>query len=248
VIVLSILGALLFLVSTVVCSILSVVVSLIDPSGKSYLWLARVWSKSCLFSFGIRVRVVGTEHLQRGRNYVYAANHSSYMDIPILLAYIPDNLRLTLRSSLTRIPIWGWALLVGPFLILDRSNPQRAQRTIGKAIERIQSGASVLFFPEGTRTMSGTMQPFKRGAFHLAQDARVPVVPIALIGAYRILPRHKWLPRWGLRAEIIIGEPIDPPPIAPEAASEKRAEEIRLMQEAERRVIEMLTHEEKAFT
>jgi 1-acyl-sn-glycerol-3-phosphate acyltransferase len=241
VIFLSILGALLFLVSTIVCSTLSVAVSLIDPSGKSYLWLARVWSKSCLLSFGIRVRVVGTEHIQPGQNYVYAANHSSYMDIPILLAYIPDNLRLTLRSSLTRIPIWGWALLVGPFLILDRSNPQLAQRTIGKAIERIRNGASVLFFPEGTRTMNGTMQPFKRGAFHLAQEAGVPILPIALIGAYRILPRDKWLPRWGQRAEIVIGEPIYPPHVPPESASEKRTEEIRLMHEAERRVTKMLT-------
>jgi 1-acyl-sn-glycerol-3-phosphate acyltransferase len=240
VIVLSIIGALLFLVSTVVCSILSVIVALLDRSGKSYLWLARIWSKSCLLSFGIRIRITGAEHIKQGQNYVYAANHSSYFDIPILIGYIPDNIRLTLRSSLTRIPIWGWALLVSPFLILDRSNPIRAQRTIGKAIEKIRKGASVLFFPEGTRTMNGTMQPFKRGAFHLAREAGVPILPVALIGAYEILPRNKWLPKWGHSTEIRIGEPVYLQQILQESSSTGKAEETRLMQEAERRVREML--------
>ncbi len=239
-ILLSILGAGLFLVSTVVCSVFSVIAALVDRSGKTYLWLARLWSKSCLLSFGIRVQLRGAEHIQPGQNYVYAANHSSYMDIPILLAYIPDNLRLTLRSSLTRIPIWGWALLVGPFLILDRSNPKHAARMIRRAVERICDGASVLFFPEGTRTADGAMQHFKRGAFHLAVESKVPVLPVAIIGSYHILPRNKWLPRWGCRAEIRIGEPIYPNEIRLESTSSERAEEVRLMTEAERRVRAML--------
>jgi 1-acyl-sn-glycerol-3-phosphate acyltransferase len=239
-IVLSIWGVLLFLVTTIVFSIVSVMAALVDRSGKTYLGVAKIWSKWSLFFFGIHVSIKGAEHIQRGQNYVYAANHSSYMDIPILLGHVPDNLRLTLRSSLTRIPIWGWALMVGPFLVLDRSNPQRAQRTITKAIERIQAGASVLFFPEGTRTHSGTMQPFKRGAFHLAREAGVPVLPVALIGSFRILPRHKWLPKWGCAAEIRIGEPIYPRHVSPESATEKRAEELRLTEETERRVRELL--------
>ena len=239
-IVLSILGVLLFLVTTIVFSIVSVFAALVDRSGKTYLWVAKLWSRSSLVFFGIRVRIEGAEHIQHGQNYVYAANHSSYMDIPILIGYIPDNLRLTLRSSLTRIPIWGWALLVGPFLILDRSNPQDAQRTIGKAITRIQSGASVLFFPEGTRTHTGQMEPFKRGAFHLAREAGVPVLPVALIGSFHILPRHKWLPLWGQSAVIRIAEPVYPRAVSSDSAAEKRAEEVRLMQEAERSVRAML--------
>jgi 1-acyl-sn-glycerol-3-phosphate acyltransferase len=240
VIVLSILGVLLFLVTTIVFSIVSVFAALMDRSGKTYLWVAKLWSRSSLVFFGIRVRIEGAEHIQPGQNYVYAANHSSYMDIPILIGYIPDNLRLTLRSSLTRIPIWGWALLVGPFLILDRSNPQAAQRTIGKAITRIQSGASVLFFPEGTRTHTGQMEPFKRGAFQLAREAGVPVLPVALIGSFHILPRHKWLPLWGRSAVIRIAEPVYPQTLSPDSPAEKRAEEVRLMQEAERSVRAML--------
>jgi 1-acyl-sn-glycerol-3-phosphate acyltransferase len=178
---------------------------------------------------------VGTENIEAGKNYVYAANHSSYMDIPILLGMIPDNLRLTLRSSLTRIPIWGWALLTGPFLILDRTNAAKAKKTIDTAIERIRDGASVLFFPEGTRTATGDMQPFKRGAFHLAREARVPVLPVAVIGSYDILPRNKWLPKWGQKTEIRIGSPIYSNLMEPE-----RKDEIRLMEETEQSVRALL--------
>ena len=150
---LSIVATVLFLIMTIVFSDRLCIRGSHGPKRETHIFgLRRVWSKAVSFLFGVRVRLKGTEHIHHGQNYVYAANHSSYMDIPILLGISPIILRLTLRSSLTRIPIWGWALLVGPFLVLDRTNPQRAQRTIGKAIERIQSGASVLFFPEGTRT------------------------------------------------------------------------------------------------
>ena len=236
-IILSIIATLLFLVSTIFFSFLSVIAAIVDRSGRAYLWVGRTWSKSGLLFFGTRIKVSGAEHIKAGQNYVYAANHSSYMDILILLGYIPDNLRLTLRSSLTRIPIWGWALLTGPFITIDRSNAAKAERSIRRAIERIRNGASVLFFPEGTRTPNGSMQPFKRGAFHLAKESGVPILPVAVIGSYQILPRHEFLPRWGKCAEIRIGEPIFPKNVP---ASETRAEEIRLMQDTEIRVREML--------
>ena len=159
------------------------------------------------------------------------------MDIPVLLAGIPDNLRLTLRRSLTRIPIWGWALLASPFLILDRSNPKLAAITVRLAAERIRSGASVLFFPEGTRTPTGAMQAFKRGAFHLALESGAPILPVAIIGTYEILPRNKWLPQWGRHVTIKIGEAIQPREVAPENL---RAEEIRVMREVEAAVRELL--------
>ncbi len=228
-IILSILGALLFLAVTCVFSTLSVFGAL-DRSGKVYFWFARTWSQICLLLFGIRLRVLGTEHVEHGRNYVYVANHSSFVDIPVLLVGIPDNLRLSLRRSLTRIPIWGWAVLASPYLILDRSNPKRAASTVQRAVERIRNGDSILFFPEGTRTPTGTMQSFKRGAFHLAAEAHAPILPVAIAGTYEILPRHQWLPKWGKRVTITIGEAIEPQDVAPENL---RTEEIRVMREAE---------------
>ncbi|MFI5201490.1 MAG: lysophospholipid acyltransferase family protein [Candidatus Kapaibacterium sp.] len=239
-ILLCILGALLFLAITCVLSILSVFAALIDRSGKAYLWFARVWSKIGLLLFGIRLRVLGTEHIEPGQNYVYVANHSSYMDIPVLLAGIPDNLRLTLRSSLTRIPIWGWALLVSPFLILDRSNPKRAASTVRRAVERIRGGASVLFFPEGTRTPTGAMQAFQRGAFHLAVESGAPILPVAIAGTFEILPRHQWLPKWGKHVTITIGGAIH---LREGTKENRRAEEMRVMREAEIQIRKLLSEE-----
>jgi 1-acyl-sn-glycerol-3-phosphate acyltransferase len=233
---LSALASIIFLVATVLLSILSAVAAVVDRSGFLYLLVARVWSRLGLILFGARVKVHGTENIQKGHNYVYVANHSSYMDIPILIGCIPDNVRLTLRSTLTRIPIWGWALMISPFIILDRSDAAKAQRSIRKAID-VMRHASVIVFPEGTRSPNGEMQSFKRGAFHLAREAGSAILPVAVIGAYDLLPRNKILPKWGQRAEIRIGKPIYPAEVPHD---KYRAEEIRLMHEAEQRVRELL--------
>ncbi len=237
-IILSAVAAIVFIIVTIVFSILSVFVALLDRSGNAYLWVARMWARCALLLFGIRVTVKGTHHIKKGQNYVYAANHSRYMDIPILLGYIPDNLRLMLRNTLTRIPIWGWALLIGPFIIVDRSNAKKAEGSIRVAIDRIRKGASVLIFPEGTRTSTGEMQSFKRGAFHLAREAGAPILPVAVIGAFEILPRHRFLPRWGMKAELRIGEAVYPMGVPPEG---HRSEEIRLMKESEDRTRALLS-------
>jgi 1-acyl-sn-glycerol-3-phosphate acyltransferase len=234
---LSILASILFAVGTVFFSIFSVPLSVFDRSGKSYLWISRIWSRFFLLLFGIRVTIKGTENIRHGEHYVYVANHSSYTDIPLLLATVPDDIRLILRRSLTRIPIWGWALLVGPFLIIDRSSATKSQRTLKQAVETIRKGASVLLFPEGTRTNTGTVQPFKRGAFHLAYDSNAPILPVAIIGSYNIMSRHETLPKWGRRAEVRIGEAIYPQAHSAESA---RSAEIELMREAESRVRALL--------
>src|SRR6185503_3807800 len=111
-------------------------------------------------------------------------------------------------QSLTRIPIWGWALLVSPMIIIDRSSPARSKKSLAKAIGKINDGASVLLFPEGTRTPDGHLHDFKRGAFHLAYQSGAKVLPVALIGTYDILPRHKKMPQPG-HVTIRIGTPLE---------------------------------------
>ena len=235
--ILSLLACILFAIGTIFFSIASIPLSLLDRSGKSYLWISRLWARFFLLLFGVRVTIKGLEHIRKGEHYVYVANHSSNTDIPLLLANIPDNIRLILKSSLGRIPIWGWALTVSPFLMIDRSSAAKSQQTLKKATDTIRAGASVLLFPEGTRTPTGELQAFKRGAFHLAYDSGAPILPVAVIGAYNFMSRHDKLPKWGQRTEIRIGEAIYPKPPSGEHA---RAAEIALMQEAEARVRALL--------
>lgn len=204
----SILATIAFVIVTIIFSIVSVPAAVIDRSGRSYLWLARTWSKIFLWLYGIHIYVHGLKNLSLNKNYVYIANHSSYTDIPVLLAAIPDNIRLILRHSLTRVPIWGWALLVSPFLIIDRSSASKAKQTIDKAISTIRNGASVILFPEGTRTSDGNIQSFKRGAFKLAYDSATPIIPIALRGTFDVLPRQEKLPRTNKTVTVNIGAPL----------------------------------------
>ncbi|MDP4198760.1 MAG: lysophospholipid acyltransferase family protein [Bacteroidota bacterium] len=239
-IVLSILASILVTLFTVVCSTVSVFASLIDRSGRTYLVIARLWSKGILLLFGVRLRVRGAENIEAGHHYVYVSNHTSFMDIPALLAAINNNIRLTYRSTLTRTPIWGWALRMGPFLMIDRSNAAQAQRTLTKAMETIKSGASIQLFPEGTRSYDGKMHPFKRGAFSLAYAAHTAIIPVALIGTHESLPRNQIMPNWGKPMEVRIGKPIFPREVPP---TETRAEEMRLMRESEEAVRKLLANE-----
>jgi 1-acyl-sn-glycerol-3-phosphate acyltransferase len=203
-----IVSTILFLVITILMSVISIVFALIDRSGNAYLLLARLWGRLFLMLFGAKLEVSGVENLDTKSNYVFCANHSSYTDIPILFAGLPMYVRLILRRSLTRIPIWGWALLASPMIIIDRSNPTKAKRTLEQAADIIRSGASVLLFPEGTRTHTGEIQPFKRGAFHIAYQSRAEVVPVKITGAFKFLPRTERLPKIGTKLSVRIGKPL----------------------------------------
>lgn len=233
----SILATILFVLVTIVLSLLSIPAALIDRSGRSYLWLARTWSKIFLWLYGIHVRVEGLEKVKPDEHYVFVSNHASYTDIPVVLAAIPAQIRIILRHELTRVPIWGWALLTSPFLIVDRSNASKARETLAKAAETIKAGASVLLFPEGTRTHDGKLQEFKRGAFKLAFDSQTTILPIALIGTFDALPRTEKLPRAGSKVIVRVGEPI---PFIVDPNTPTRTQEIALMKASEDQVRAML--------
>ena len=224
----SVVAAIVFVIVTIVMSVLSIPAAVIDRTGRSYLWLARIWSKIFLLLFGVKLKVIGAENIRKGIPTVYVANHASYADAPAVLAAVPDNVRLMFRDSLTRIPIWGWALRLSPFLLISRTNATKAKASLENATRVIRSGAAVLLFPEGTRTADGEVQSFKRGAFKIAIESGAQVIPVAIIGTFELLPRTETLPNWGRPIEIRIGAPIKL-----EIGSEGRAAEIQLAALAE---------------
>jgi 1-acyl-sn-glycerol-3-phosphate acyltransferase len=191
-------------------SIAGVIATLVDRSGRLYHVMFQQWAKATLWLLRIKVRIRGAENLDPGRNYVFLPNHSSYLDIPVLAATMPQPFRLIFKEELTKVPIWGWALLVSPHIRIKRTDARDAMASIERAAEEIHDGASVVIFPEGTRTATGQLGEFKRGGFLLATKSGVPLVPVAIQGTYPLLSRHDRKVRPG-SVELVIGRPIANP-------------------------------------
>lgn len=167
------------------------------------------WAPVVLLIAGVRVHVEGREHLDTSQPMVYVANHESHMDIPAFFVSIPVNLHFIAKQELRKIPVFGWALLVGGMIFIDRSNREKAKQSLQSAALKIAKGKSVISFPEGTRTKNGEIGMFKRGSFILARQAKVPVVPVAIEGSREILASGSYSMRPGL-IKIKVLPPIHP--------------------------------------
>lgn len=223
----------LVIVVTIYYSITSMIVVLFDRSGRRYHRIMRRWSRILLWLFGIETSVKGTENIPQGASHIYLANHSSYLDIIVLGVTIPDDMRFVFKRELTKIPIFGWGLARGPYILIDRTDARNAMASIEQAAKQIGEGASVAIFPEGTRTHDGKLGPFKRGGFLLAMKSGVPMLPVAIRGTYQLLSRHDKKVRPG-RVEVIIGTPIEEKPDA------TRVEEQAIQAEVREQLLTML--------
>lgn len=170
--------------------------------------LGRVWSWLVVNVCGVRIHTEGFEAIDTSRAYVVMANHTSHFDVISLYRTIPMPLRFVAKKELTYVPIFGWVLTLGAAIVIDRKNRQRAIASVERARRAVERGESVLFFPEGTRSMPGELGPLKKGGFHLATDLGAPILPIGIEGTGDVMPRDSHLVRPGsvvLRA----GKPIE---------------------------------------
>ncbi|MEQ1949489.1 MAG: lysophospholipid acyltransferase family protein [Bryobacteraceae bacterium] len=178
----------LIILSTIVCGLLSILVTLFDKTGDTGIVVARLWARSLLLFAGVKVKVEGLEKLP-GRSCVICSNHLSYMDTPVVLSSIPERFRFLAKRGLFEIPFLGTHLTQAGHIPVPREDPRAAVKTMTQAAEIIRTrGISMLVFPEGGRSFDGVLQPFKEGAAYIAIKAGVPIVPIALIGTREVLP------------------------------------------------------------
>ena len=189
---------------TVVLGSVSLLSTFVDRTGNFAHRCARAWARLILGTTGVRVRVRGLEHLQPGRSYVFAANHQSIYDIPILFTSIPAQLRIVAKESLGRIPFMGWHLRRAGHLLVDRRNPgadivQKMRRLVGES-------SSLIVFPEGTRSVDGSIGRFKKGSFLVAIDAKLPVVPVSVRGSRHVMRKGQLTVRPG-EVELTIHPP-----------------------------------------
>jgi 1-acyl-sn-glycerol-3-phosphate acyltransferase len=180
----------------------------LSPGGELYLKYARIWSGWILKSLGIPLEVVSRERLEPGRTYVLMSNHQSVFDIFALFRGVDHPLRMVAKRVLFWIPVLGWSMWMCGFIPIDRSNRERAIKSLDRAARKIRSGVSVLVFPEGTRSRDGTLQPFKKGGFMLALKAGVPVVPVVVLGTDEIMEKGS-LKVGHAEVEVRIGRPIE---------------------------------------
>lgn len=187
----------------------SLPVMLVTRSGDFPMWLARrAWSPLCMWTTGCRRIVERLPPLPDGP-LIFASNHESALDIWVLVEALPRTVRFVAKRELFRIPIFGWYMRLGGHVPVERSNHARAVQSLRQAAALVRAGTSLIVFPEGTRSRSGRIQPFKKGPFVVAMQARVPVIPIAISGSGNVTPSQHVAVHPGT-IRVAAGDPIDP--------------------------------------
>ncbi|WP_051184967.1 lysophospholipid acyltransferase family protein [Desulfatiglans anilini] len=195
-------------IDTILFCLWTAILAIFDRTGDTiHAWVARPWGKSILWGCGVKVRVVGAEGVDGSKPRIYMSNHQSFFDIFALLAYLPVNFKFIMKQELMRIPLFGFAVRRAGYIGIVRDDPRKAVESMNKAAQRIRDGASVLIFPEGTRSIDGSLQGFKRGGFNLAVKSGCDIVPIGISGSHAIVPKGSLRVNRGT-IEMRIGAPI----------------------------------------
>ncbi len=192
---------------TFVLGTASLLSSFFDHRGRIQHNLARLWSRLILLTCGSPLTVTGLEHLNLAQPAIYAANHSSALDIPVLYVGLPFQFRILAKLELFRLPILGSHLKRSGQIPIDRADARASLRSLSAASQTVKSGRNLVIFPEGGRSTDGHLQPFLGGTFYVAIKAQVPIVPMAIVGAFEALPMNTFTIRPS-RFQLIIGEPI----------------------------------------
>lgn len=177
------------------------------PTARTFQKWAGRWSRWILGATGVRVQVDDHARLDPGAPCIFVANHQNALDIFVLGAGVPYPFGFVAKAELEKTPLLGTALRHSPGVFVDKRDPRTAVKSVQEAGERIRAGTSVLVFPEGARSYSGGLLPFQRGAFVLAAEAGVPLVPVSILGAYRLLDERRFVFKPG-RVQVVLHPPI----------------------------------------
>lgn len=196
------------IIDTIISALIALVGGIFNPYSSFNNAVTRTWARILLISAGIKMEVVGRENIQAGESYIVVANHQSQMDIPVVMVAIPLPLKFMAKKELFGVPFLGWGMKGVGMLKIDRGNTKQAIATLKDAENLIRlHQLSILAFPEGTRSLNGKMKPFKKGAFVLAINTGLPVLPVSISGSRKISPKGKKRIRSG-RVKVVIHLPL----------------------------------------
>jgi len=192
---------------TLVLGLLALPGGLFDRNGRRLHWFSRAWSWLIMKTILSPVKVTGLDKIDTSRPHVYAVNHASAMDIPVLYVYLPFQFRIVFKKELLAYPVVGWQLKRSGQVCIDQQKPTNSIAAIRSAVKSLKAGMPLVIFPEGGRTPDGEIKPFLPGAFFLALKAQVDIVPVALMGTYELLPMDTYHIKCR-PLEMRVGEPI----------------------------------------
>jgi len=183
-----------FLPLTFLLAAAALITTMFDATGRAYHRFACLWSRVGLLMAGVTVETHGADRIPGSEPVIFMSNHQSNFDIFALYQAIPRQFRWIAKEELFALPVFGLSMRRAGYIPLDRSDGRRSLRSMEEAAAQIRGGKSVVIFPEGTRSDDGHLIPFKKGAFLLAERARVPIVPVTISGSSRINPANQlWL-------------------------------------------------------
>ena len=201
----------IFIVASVITSLTTVLGCML---GNGHFWgyyPGKYWSRLAIWLCLLPVKVEGRELLDKKQSYVFVANHQGAFDIFLIYGFLNRNFKWMMKKGLRKIPLVGIACEYAHHIFVDKSGPSKIRKTYDTARETLKEGMSVVVFPEGARSFTGHMGVFRRGAFMLADELQLPVVPLTINGSFNVKPRMKdlfwvfWHP-----LKLTIHEPIAP--------------------------------------
>jgi 1-acyl-sn-glycerol-3-phosphate acyltransferase len=194
-------------VYTLAMGVLALPGGLFDRDGRRLHWFSRAWSWLIMKTILSPVKVTGLDKIDTSKPHVYAVNHASALDIPVLYVYLPFQFRIVFKKELLAYPVVGWQLKRSGQVCIDQQKPTNSIAAIRSAVKSLKAGMPLVIYPEGGRTPDGEIKPFLPGAFFLAIKAQVDIVPVALVGTYELLPMDTYHIKCR-PLEMRVGEPI----------------------------------------
>lgn len=221
----------LLLIYTVVLGVITIIGCYLCGGYFFGYYPGRWWARLSTWSALLWVEVEGREKLQKGKSYIFVGNHSSQLDIFMVYGFLNVNFKWVMKRELRKIPILGHACESAGHIFVDRTSAKSAVNTIEKAKKILTNGVSVVIFPEGSRSPSGRMGRFKRGAFALAQELHLELVPMTLVGANKAMPRGDWR-IYRNKMKLVIHDPISTEGLSDENLSEYMATTYQIIESA----------------
>ena len=193
---------------TVILGVPLIFIAFFSKTGRLPYKLCRAWAWLVLKTNRVKIQIQGLDGINPDSSYIFMSNHASNLDPPAIAFTLEHTLRFVAKKSLAKIPLFGLAIRLARMIIIDRDNAQSAREAVNRAMKDLTGGVSAFFFAEGTRSLDGKLQKFKKGGVMLALKTKLPIVPITIVGSYDLMPKKTFRIKPGV-VKVIIGTPID---------------------------------------